>query len=154
MKNAESLLFSVLCAIFLRSTHTESKHRTVRLRLLYLQAFHEPPVLLWCQTLHLVLVSRPLVCSAFQALIQENETVPFPVQTLDPVSPPPTKQKQRIGKRVQLELLLYHAGQTIYSFSQICVPAGNVDLIRSGKIVQHVFNVWQIVCTSFGSAPE
>lgn len=146
--------FQCFAPFFLHSNHTESKHRTVRLRLLYFQAFHEPPILLWCQTLHLVLVSRPLVCSAFQTLIQKNEAVLFPVQALNPVSPPPTKQKQCIGKRIQLELLLYHAGQTIYSFSQVCVPAGNVDLIRSGKIVQHVFNVWQIVCTSFGSAPE
>ncbi len=53
----------------------------------------------------------------------------FPVQALDAVSPPPTEQKQRVSEWIQLKLLLDHPGQTVYSFAQIGIAAGDVDLV-------------------------
>ena len=78
----------------------------------------------------------------------------FPVQALDAVSPPPAEQEQRVGKRVQFKLLLDHPGQTVYSFAQIGIAAGDVDLVGPGKVVQHDFKIRSIVSTVVVSAPE
>ena len=69
---------------------------------------------------------------------QKYEAILFPVQALDAVSPPPAEQKQRVCEGVQFKLLLDHSGQTVYSFAQIGVATGDVDLVSHGKVVQHV----------------
>ena len=138
MKSLKSPAFSIDHAVFLHSDHAQPNHWTMCFWLFYFQPLHKPPILLRRQAPYFILTPGPLVCPTFQTLIQENETILFPVQTLDPVSPPPAKQKQRIGERIQLELLLHHAGQTIYSFSQICVPTGDIHFICSGEVAQQV----------------
>ena len=74
-------------------------------------------------------------------------------QVLNPVPPPPTEQKQRITEWVQLKLLLYQTGQSVYSAPQVRVPAGYVHMIRSLKICQHPFSAWMMVWTVSASAP-
>lgn len=82
------------------------------------------------------------------------KAVLFPVQALDAVSPPPAKQKQCVGEGVQFKLLLDHSGQTVYSFAQIGVATGDVDLVGPGKVVQHDFKIRSIISTVAASAPE
>ena len=117
--------------------HTQASHCFVRFGLFDLQPFHQPAVLLRRQHLHLNFGPRPLVRSLLQPLVEEDEAIPFPVQPFYSVPLSPTEQKQRIGERVQFKLLLYHRGQTIDPFAQICISTGDVDLVCSGKIVQH-----------------
>ena len=44
------------------------------------------------------------------------------------------EEKQCIGERIQIELLLDQYSQTIYPTAQICITAGNVYPVGSGKI--------------------
>ena len=69
--------------------------------------------------------ARPLVRALFQSLVQQDETVLFPVQALDTVSPP-AEQEQCVGKWIQFKLLLDEARQAVYAFTQICAATGNV----------------------------
>ena len=78
-----------------------------------------------------------MIRALFQPLVQQDEAVLFPVQPLDAVSPPSAEQKQRVDKRIQFKLLLDEARQAVYTFAQICVATGDVDLICAGEIVQH-----------------
>ena len=86
--------FQCFQEIFLTSEHSQSCYWTVRLRLLDFQSLHEPTVLLRRQRTHLGFTSRPLVCTLFQAFVQQNEAILFPVQALDAVSPPPAEQEK------------------------------------------------------------
>ena len=115
--------------------HAYSRHRTVGLRLLYLEPFHEPTILLRGYLLCLHCGSRPLVHAGFQTLIQKHKTILLPVQTLDTVSPAATEQKQRIGEGIQFELLLYQGGQSIYSFSKIRIAAGDIDAVCTAEVI-------------------
>ena len=40
-------------------------------------------------------------------------------------------------KRIQFKLLLDEARQTVYTFAQICVAAGNIDFVCAGEVIQH-----------------
>ena len=144
----------MLSGIFFASENGQSRYRVVRLWLFNFQPLHEPTVLLRRQRPHLGFTSRPLVCPLFQAFIQQNEAVLFPVQALDAVSPPPTEQEQCVGEWIQLKLLLDHSGQTVYAFAQIGIAAGDVDFVCPGKIVQHDFKTRSIISTVAVSAPE
>ena len=79
--------------------------------------------------------ARPLIRALFQSLVQQDKAVLFPVQALDPVSPPPAEQEQCVGKRIQFKLLLDEARQAVYAFAQICAATGNIDLICAGEII-------------------
>ena len=98
--------------------------------------------------------SSSRLCPLFQAFVQQNEAVSFPVQALDAVSPPPAEQEQCVGEGVQFILLLDHPGQTVYTFAQVGIAAGNVDLVSPGKVVQHDFKIRSIISTVAVSAPE
>ena len=107
----------------------------VGLRLLYPQPLHQPAVLLRRKLPNLAFAPRPLVHAAFQALIQQDEAVLLPIQGLDPIPPPPAKQKQRIGERIQVKLLLHHGGQAVDPLTQIRITAGNVDAVCAGEVM-------------------
>ena len=64
------------------------------------------------------------------------------------------EQKQRVGKWIQPELLLNYAGQTIDSPSEIGVAAGDVDLVRCAKIIQHDCKTRSGMAVVSASAPE
>ena len=135
------------------SKHGQSRYRTMRLWLVDLQAFHEPAILLRRQLSRFRLAARPLKTAAFQTLIQQQKSVSFPVQCLDAVSSSAAEEKQRIGERIQPELLLYDVGKPIYPAAQIRVSAGNIDLIGSGEITQHDRIADRMNCNVSASIP-
>ena len=125
----------------------------MRFRLIYLQALHQPPILLRCELPHLLTVPRPLEAAALQPLIQQHKTVSLPVQPFDPILPPPAEQKQRVLEWIQLELCLHQPSQTIDPTPQIRVPAGQVHRAAAFEIAQHDFSARMIVWIVSGSAP-
>ena len=94
--------------------------------LVYTQALHEPAILLRCQCPGFAFLPRPLEITRLQALIQQDKSVSFPVQCLNSVSAPAAEEKQCIGERIQIELLLDQYSQSVYSTAQICITAGNI----------------------------
>ena len=96
------------------SERGQSRYRTMRLWLVDLQSFHEPAILLRRQLPRFRLAAWPLKTAAFQTLIQQQKSVSFPVQRLDAVSSSAAEQKDRIGERIQPELLLYDVGKPVY----------------------------------------
>ena len=107
----------------------------MRFRLFHLQSFHEPAVLLRREQPYLSLIPRPLVDAALQALVQQNESILFPIQSLDPIPAPSAEKKQCIREGVQIEFLLHHSGQTVDAFSQICVAACKVHTVGPGEVI-------------------
>ena len=95
----------------------------------------ERPNSFFLDSFYLEFRARPLIRALFQSLVQQDEAVLFPVQALDPVSPPSAEQKKRVGKWIQFKLLLDEPRQAIYAFTQICVATGNVDFICTGEAV-------------------
>ena len=122
--------------------------------LVHTQAFHEPAILLRSQCPRFAFFPRPLEAAAFQSFIQQYEAVTFPVQCLDPVPASATEQKQRVGGWIQMELLLDKCRQTIYPAPQICIAAGDVYTLRTGKLTQHDFKIRSTASTVAISAPE
>lgn len=113
---------------------------SVRFRLPNTQAFHQPAVLLRCDTECFVLVARPLEPAFFKAFVEKQEAVAFPVECLDSVCSSAAKQEQRICTGIKLKLLLHNGRQTINAASQVRVAAGEIHLFRSAKVVQHDFS--------------
>lgn len=107
----------------------------VRLWLFHIQALHEPAVLLRGQQPGFRFTARPLETAGFQTLVQQQKSIPFPVQRFDSVPAPATEQKQRVGEWIQLKLLLNDASQTIDTPSEISVAVGDVDFVGSDKII-------------------
>ena len=103
--------------------------------LLHLQSFHQPAVLLRRYLPHLLLIPRQLVNAAFQTLVQQDEAVLLPIQTLDPIPPPSAEQKQRIREGVEIEFLLNQGRKTVDAFSQICVSAGDEYTVGSHEVI-------------------
>ena len=68
---------------------------SVRFRLPNTQAFHQPAVLLRCDTECFVLVARPLEPAFFKAFVEKQEAVAFPVECLDSVCSSAAKQEHR-----------------------------------------------------------
>lgn len=101
----------------------------------------------------------PLRCAAteagrFQTFIQQNKAVALPEQALDAVAPSAAEEKQLIGKWVELKLLLHNARQTVDTEAQICIAAGNVGSVGSGKVTQHDFSARRMAAMVASSAPE
>ena len=103
-------------------------HFSVCLRLLNTQSFHQPAILLSSNAERLVLTPRPLELALFKPLVEQEETVAFPVERFDPVSSSAAKQEQRVGTRVKTKLLFNDSRQTIDPTTKIGVAAGEVDL--------------------------
>lgn len=109
----------------------------VCLWLFHIQTFHEPAVLLRRQHSGFRFTAWPLKAAGLQSFVQQQKSIPLPIECFDSVPSPATEQKQRIGKRVQLKLLLHDAGQAIDSPPEIGVAASDIDLVGSRKIIQH-----------------
>lgn len=92
-------------------------------------------LVLLCYLLRLRCGSRPLVDACFQTLIQKHKTILLPIQALDAVPPAAAEQKQRIGERIQFELLLHQGSQSIYSFSKIRIAAGDIDAVCTAEVI-------------------
>ena len=65
--------------------------RPVSLRLFHIQALHEPAVLLRRQQPGFRFTARQLKAAGLQTLIQQQKSIPFPVQRFDPVPASPTE---------------------------------------------------------------
>ena len=138
---------------FLSLNHAQSSHWLMRPWLLYAQSFHQPAILLWCQSLDFVLRPWPLKAALLQPFIQQQKSVSFPVQCLQPVPFPSAEQKHHPLKRIHLILALHDASQSIYSPPHVCVPTGYVHWAPTVEIVQHNCNVWSIAWIIWASAP-
>ena len=103
-------------------------HFSMSFRLLNTQSFHQPSVLLSSNAERLVLTPRPLELALFKSLVEQEKAVALPVERLDSVGSSATKQEQRVGTRVKLELLFNDGRQTVDTTAKIRVAAGKVDL--------------------------
>lgn len=126
----------------------------MRLWLIHAQALHEPAVLLRSQASCLTFMPWPLEYAGLQPLIQQKESVAFPVQRLDSVTSSAAEQKQRVGEWIQLKLLLNQGCKTVDAKAQICVAAGDVHTVGSGEVRQHDFSTRSTASTVAASAPE
>ena len=63
-----------------------------------------------------------------------------------------TEQKESVGERILLKLLLNKSGQTIDSSAQVSIVVGNVYLL-SLEFTQHVFKMCRTISTEGASAP-
>lgn len=132
-----------------RLIHRKSRYRKIiRYRLI-----HEPTVLLRRQGFGFCFRPWPLETAGLQTLVQKDKTIAFPVERLDTIPASAAEQEQGIAEWVQVKGLLHHGRKTIYSSPQICVAAGNVDLVGAGKIAQHDFIIWSTILTVSESAP-
>ena len=122
--------------------------------LVHTQTLHEPPILLRRQSSGFACLPGPLEGAGLQPFVQQDKSVTFPVQSLDPVPASAAEQKQRVGKGIQIKLLLNQRGQTVYPTAQICITAGNIHPVGTCKIRQHDFNTRSTVSTVAASAPE
>ena len=111
-------------------------------------------ILLWGQQLGFRFTTRPLKTAEPQALIQQQKSIAFPVQGFDPVPASAAEQKQGVGERSQLKLLLNHVGQTIDAPSEVGVAAGDIHFVGSGKIIQHDCRIRSNMAVVSASAPE
>ena len=143
-----------MSSCFSSLNHAQSGHWLMRPWLLYAQSFHQPAILLWCQSLDFVLRSWPLKAALLQPFVQQQKSVSFPVQCLQPVPFPSAEQKHHPLKRVHLILALHDAGKSIYPSPQIRVSAGNIHRIAAVEIVQHDCIAWIIARIVAASAPE
>lgn len=98
------------------------------------QPLQQPPELLRTQVQYLFFASGPLVPPALQSFVQQDETVRIPIQCLEPVCPPATKQKQGVRKRIQLISALYNAYQPVNTLAQVGVPAGNIYMLYLRRV--------------------
>jgi len=96
----------------------------VSFRLIYAQTFHEPAVLLRSQGSCLAFLPWPLERTGLQTFVQQDKSVPFPVQGLDPI---PT---------------------------QVSITTGNVHPVGAGEVAQHDFRKRSTVSTVAAFAPE
>ena len=83
-------------------------------RLIHAQALHEPAVLLRSEGSGFAFFPGPLERTGLQPLVQQDKAVTFPVQCFNSVPASAAEQEQRIGERIQIELLLDKRSQPIY----------------------------------------
>ena len=86
------------------------------------QTFHKPLVLLRWHVDDLSRIPRPLEAAILESFVQQQKSVAFPQQSLDPVSSSAAEQEERIRiKRIEIILMPDNPGETIYAISEISV---------------------------------
>ena len=121
--------------------------------LIHAQALHKPAVLLWSEGSGFAFFPGPLERTGLQPLVQQNKSITFPVQRLDSIPAPATKQEQCIGEWIQIELLLDKRSQPIYPTAQVGVAAGDEYPLSTVEVCQHDFNTRITASTVAVSAP-
>ena len=121
--------------------------------LIHAQALHEPAVLLGSKCPGLTFISGPLEAARLQPLVQQNESIPLPVQGLDPVPSSAAEEEQGVAERIQLHLLLDQGGQTVDPTAQIRAAALDEDVVSTTEIIQHDFTARSTASTVVASAP-
>ena len=123
------------------------------LGLIHAQTLHEPAVLLRCQAPGFTFLPWPLEAAGLQPLVQQHETITLPVQGLDSIPSSAAEQEQRVGKWIQVELLLYQSSQSVNSTAQVGVATGDEYPVSTGEVRQHDFNTRSTASTVAESAP-
>lgn len=98
------------------------------------QPLHEPAEFLQCKLLQIPFASRPLEPLLRQALVQRNVSRSVPIQRLEPICPPSTKQIQRRLLHFLAELGLHQCCQAIYLLAHVRITAGDVVILYAAEI--------------------
>jgi len=109
----------------------------IDLRLIHFQSFHQPPILLRGNASGVLRFPRPLEASVFQSLVEQDESVPIPIQPFDPVGTSSAEQKQCLFKWIKPVLFLNQTGQSIDTSAKIGIATRNDNLIRMEEFIQH-----------------
>ena len=88
-----------------------------------------------------------------KSMVLWNHLNTLPVQSLDPSLPSAAEQKQRVGERIQPELLLNQRSKAINTKPEVGAAAGDYDAVFTGEIIQHDFRTRSTVSTVAASAP-
>jgi hypothetical protein len=93
------------------------------------KTLHQPFILLGSQSFHFNFAPGPLEPTFFKALIEEQETVTFKQESLDPVCSPATEEEQYSCKKgIQMKAVLNQSRQTVNAQPHIRISAGYVNL--------------------------
>ena len=125
----------------------------MRLWLIHTQTLHKPAVLLGCQASGFTYIPGPLKAAGLQPLVQQHKSVALPEQGLDPILPSAAEKEQRVGERIQPELLLNQRSQAVNTKPEVCAAASDYDPVSTGEICQHDFRTRSTVSTVAASAP-
>ncbi len=105
-----------------------------------LEPFRQPPNLLLRQQQRLCLRPRPLENAVVQTLIQQQETLSFPQEPLDPIASSSAEEKDHAAVRIQVQFSLYDPGRPINPLPQVRIARHEVGLDHSKQIAQHVLS--------------
>ena len=120
--------FPVIPAVFLTKLYA-GHPPAVGLWLLYLQPLHQPAVLLRRQLPYLVFRSRPLVCTLFQPLIQQDKSIPLPIEALDAVPLSAAQATARALQRLPVAAVLKLRAQVLWlPMKGFPFPGGSTSL--------------------------
>ena len=102
------------------------------------KALHQPSELLPAEIPQFTDISGPAKPPGFQPFVEKKKTVTFPDQGFNPVRTPPAEKKDGpAAERIKIKPFFYDSGQPIDPIAEIRIAAGNVDVIKSGQIIQH-----------------
>ena len=101
-------------------------------------AGHEPLELFLGHFQKTLLYPGPLVSAIQKTLIEQKKTVSFPDETLYLIRSSVTEHEQDILlKWVNIQLTANNRTQAVDTLTEIRIPAGNVDPVEAGGIIQH-----------------
>ncbi len=95
------------------------------------EPFCEPAELLLGEFYQIFRSVWPLIPAIFQPLVQQQESSLIPQESLDPVFPSPTEQKEGRLMGIQMETGGHQSGQPVDGFPHIRVSTGQVDMVGS-----------------------
>ena len=94
-----------------------------------IQPLHQPAVLLRRQLPYLVFRSRPLVCTLFQPLIQQDKSIPLPIEALDAVPLSAAQATARALQRLPVAAVLKLRAQVLWlPMKGFPFPGGSTSL--------------------------
>ena len=98
------------------------------------EAFHQPSEFLRCDVFHVVGFHGPLEATIFQSLIEQDKTIPFPVQGLEAVPSFPAKEEEVVFHGVHMEVFTDDGGEAVDGLAHVGITTGDVDFVRPGDI--------------------
>ena len=95
------------------------------------ETLYEPAELLLGEFHQIFRSVWPLIPAIFQSLIQQQESSLIPQESLDPVFPSATEQKEGGLMGIQTETGSHQSGQAVDGFPHIRISTGQVDMVGS-----------------------
>lgn len=95
------------------------------------ETLYEPAELLLGEFHQIFRSVWPLIPAIFQSLVQQQESSLIPQESLDPVFPSATEQKEGRLMGIQMETGSHQSGQAIDGFPHIRVSTGQVNMVGS-----------------------